>query len=214
MSENLPPGVDEVHLEQWDNHETQQKVKSDERSMHAFTESTSEGFGNESFVPVDISSDSGDEHRDNSKIEGKDAQKDQDTNEEEEDINSSDFVDPNGLSSKFQKFLAEKQQCVLQLDESRVQYVPPTLRAPINTIITKLKRWTLRNPTGASLSALQILAERLDEFLDLQTQRDNSDYEARCRDLLSMIYQNTIEAQRLARKLKDAATPRSLDEYE
>ncbi|OHT16962.1 hypothetical protein TRFO_41429 [Tritrichomonas foetus] len=123
--------------------------------------------------------------------------------------------DDNILRQKFQQFIEEKKQkCVLMLDEGRVGLLPSQLRQPIQNIINQVKRWVNRNPTGASLSALQILAERLDEFLELQEHREDRNYEARCRDLLSMIYRNTIEAQRLARQLRDAATPRSLDEYE
>lgn len=119
------------------------------------------------------------------------------------------------LREKFQQFMEEKKQkCVLYLDEGRVNLLPAPLRPPIQNIINTVKRLTARNPTGAPLSALQILAERLDEFLELQKHRTDRDYDLRCRDLLSIIYRNTIEAQRLSRQLRDAAAPRSLDEYE
>lgn len=131
-------------------------------------------------------------------------------------FNSDNIPDDESLlREKFQQFMEEKKhKCVLYLDESRVNLLPAQLRPPIQKIINTIKRLTARNPTGAPLSALQILAERLDEFLELQNHRADRDYDLRCRDLLSIIYRNTIEAQRLSRQLRDAAAPRSLDEYE
>lgn len=131
-------------------------------------------------------------------------------------FNSDNIPDDESLlREKFQQFMEEKKhKCVLYLDESRVNLLPAPLRPPIQKIINTIKRLTARNPTGAPLSALQILAERLDEFLELQNHRADRDYDLRCRDLLSIIYRNTIEAQRLSRQLRDAAAPRSLDEYE
>lgn len=138
-------------------------------------------------------------------------------NDDEENQLSLDNIPSDGdiLRAKFQQFMEQKKQkCVLYLDEGRVNLLPAPLRQPIQNIINTVKRLTARNPTGAPLSALQILAERLDEFLELQEHRSDRDYELRCRDLLSIIYRNTIEAQRLSRQLRDAAAPRSLDEYE
>jgi hypothetical protein len=67
---------------------------------------------------------------------------------------------------------------------------------------------------GPALTALQDLTTRVNEFLELQTHRDESDYELQCRELLGAIYQDTIKTQKMTRRLKDAAIPRALAEYE
>ena len=143
----------------------------------------------------------------------------QNNNDDEDEYKHSysenEAKDENVLWDRFNEFMEEKKpKCVLHLDESRVNLLPAQLRTPIQIIITKIKRWAARNPTGAPLSALQILAERLDEFLELQERRNERDYENRCKDLLSIIYRNTIEAQRLSQQLREQATPKGLDEYE
>ena len=117
------------------------------------------------------------------------------------------------IADKFNQFMREREQGITTIDESRVELAPPTLRPTLLTLIKNIKRWSARNPTGASLNALQILVERLDEYLELQTRRDDPNYEEQCRGLLGMIYKNTSQAQRLARDLKDAAAPRPIDEY-
>lgn len=205
MSKNLPEGVNEVPLDQWDqDHERRDSAPStDDRPGEPASETD---MGNEVFVPIEASDSEDDTQR---------RKKDDDMiGTSEQEFVSENLEDNSTINEKFKKFIKSKQKVVLSLDESRVALLPPQLRQPIQNIITKIKRWAARNPSGSSLSALQILAERLDEFLELQHQRETRDYEAQCRDLLSMIYQNTIEAQRMARKLKEAATPRSLDEYE
>lgn len=201
MSRNLPDGVNEVDLDQWDQ-EHERRVDDKPGEPASETE-----MGNENFVPIEASDSEDDKQR---RKKGDDDM----IGTSEQEFLSENMGEDANIDEKFKKFIKAKQKVVLSLDESRVGLLPPQLRQPIQNIITKIKRWAARNPSGSALSALQILAERLDEFLELQHHRETRDYEAQCRDLLSMIYQNTIEAQRMARKLKQAAAPRSLDEYE
>lgn len=118
------------------------------------------------------------------------------------------------IGNKFNGFVAQRRKVVFSIDESRVNLAPPQLRAPLNTLIRKVKRWANRNPSNGSLEALQVLAERLDEYLELQVSRDDPQYDSHCRDLLAIIYQNTIEAQRLVSTLRESARPRPLDEID
>lgn len=116
------------------------------------------------------------------------------------------------LAEKFDQFLQKKQHIELDFDESRIDLAPSPLRPALLNILKTVKRLAARNPTGASLAALQILIERFDEFLELQLRRDDPTYEDQCRVLLGYIYKNTSEAMRLSRKLKDEAHPRPIDE--
>lgn len=211
MDRDLPAGVEEVDMEQWDEDMIDDMEEHSTPKEPRSADPTSEmDLGNESFLPIEVSSPSGPEPHT------------QEKNDEDEfvEMSEQEFVSENlvtsgnSLGDKFKDFLREKQRVVLDLDEKRVSLLPAPLRQPIQNIIAKIKRWASRNPTGASLGALQVLADRLDEFLELQQHREDHDYEAQCRDLLTIIYQNTIEAQRMSRKLKDAAIPRALDEYE
>jgi hypothetical protein len=142
-----------------------------------------------------------------------------DTGDKRQEHNSDDAV-PNGGPSKpglgrtFEQFLQQKQKGAIQIDEAKADLLPAKLRSPIKNVIAKINRWSLRNPTGPALIALRDLADRLNDFFDLQARRDDYDYEPRCRDLLRMIYQDTIETQKMTRRLKDAAIPRALAEYD
>ncbi|EAX91330.1 hypothetical protein TVAG_492980 [Trichomonas vaginalis G3] len=116
------------------------------------------------------------------------------------------------IAERFDQFLQKKEHITVDFDESRIDLAPSPLRPSLLTMLKTIKRLAARNPTGASLAALQILIERFDEFLELQTRRDDPTYEDQCRVLLGYIYKNTSEAMRLSRKLKDAAQPRPVDE--
>ena len=118
------------------------------------------------------------------------------------------------IVDRFNGFVAQRQKVVFSIDESRVDLAPPQLRASLNTLIKRIKRWANRNPSNGSLEALQVLAERLDEYLELQVNRDDPHYDSHCRDLLAIVYQNTIEAQRLVSTLQESARPRPLDEID
>jgi hypothetical protein len=149
----------------------------------------------EYYVPVQVSSDT-EEHPDHESDGGV-------------HVDASD----RNIGDQFERFIRDRHQVRIEIAADRVDQLPPQLRQPITNIITKIRRWALRNPSGPALSGLQDLADRLNEFLELQTRRNDHDYEARCRDLLRAIYQNTLETQRVTRELKDAAIPRGLDEY-
>lgn len=116
------------------------------------------------------------------------------------------------IAERFDQFLQKKEHIDLDFDESRIDLAPSPLRPSLQNMLKTIKRLAARNPTGASLAALQILIERFDEFLELQLRRDDPTYEDQCRILLGYIYKNTSEAMRLSRKLKDAAHPRPVDE--
>jgi hypothetical protein len=150
----------------------------------------------EYYVPVQVSSDTAEDHPDHDSDGG--------VHVDESERN---------IGDKFESFIKNKRQVRIELAIDRVDLLPPQLRQPITNIITKIRRWALRNPSGPALSGLQDLADRLNEFLELQTRRNDHDYEVRCRDLLRAIYQDTLETQRVTRELKDAAIPRGLDEY-
>lgn len=185
-------------------------------------------IGGGSYVDVPISSDSEDEgkQQDAPILIQEPVQEKQTINEnenrefEEEDLPESDEeVSPQTkeskeIVSKFQKYLNQaKKTSTINIDVSRVELAPPNIRKGLYQIIKNVERLSKRNPTNASLSALQVLVERLDEFLEMQTRREDPNYDQMCIYLLNVIYRNTVEAQRLSRSLRDAAKPRPLDEY-
>jgi hypothetical protein len=147
----------------------------------------------DTYIPVQVSSDSAADH-----------------SETGVHVDESD----QSLGDRFEKFMKAKHHVHIEIDIGRIDLLPPQLRQPITNLVTKITRWAARNPSGPALTALQDLADRLNDFLELQLHREDHDYELRCRDLLKHIYQNTLETQRVNRELKDAAIPRSLDEYE
>jgi len=118
-------------------------------------------------------------------------------------VNSQEIV------KKFQEFASRKMG--FAIDEGLLVYAPPTIRPPIEKIIKNIKKWSKRNPTDETMVALNILVKRVNEFLELQQKRDEPEYDSQCRNLLTLIYNNTVEAQRLARSLKDSAELLSLE---
>ncbi|KAH0792760.1 hypothetical protein GPJ56_003383 [Histomonas meleagridis] len=201
MSKNsIPDGVKEVDLSQWD-------VHGDEDVAYVPTSSAYDSISEkESFVQIEISSDSEDSATvNNTQKENKNHSNSHSSKSEEEVI-----IDDISTTSS----ITQQKEILIAIDDPRINLLPAKLREPIRNIIKKINRWAKRNQTGVSFSALEILYEKVDEFLELQKIREDSDYELQCRNLLSLIYQNTIETQRIVRKLRDEATPRSLDEYE
>ena len=149
-------------------------------------------IGNDEFVPIELSSDSDDIRKNQ-------------ISKENLNLNNINIVE------KFKKFTKKKVN--FMIDESLLELAPPQSKPILQTLIKNVKKWMKRNPTDEALFALEILIKRIQEFLELQTRRDDPEYEELCRDLLSLIYKNTVEAQRLSRKLKEEAQPRSIDEF-
>ena len=195
-----------------DKNETKQEKQTDSKNSENITQQETETNASNDAVATKNSDD------DNQEIVVENPQ--QKFEEEEEEYISprksrskSSRSKESSIAEKFSQFIQNREEVSISIDESKVEFAPPALRTTLNTLIKNVKRWAARNPTGASLEALQILAERLDEFLELQTRRDDPEYDEKARELLNMIYKNTSQAQRLARNLKDAAVPRPVDEY-
>jgi hypothetical protein len=148
----------------------------------------------DSYVPIQVSSDTAEEPHSDVAVR----------------VDQSDH----SLGERFERFVKEKHDVRIEIEMSRIDLAPPMLRQPLTNIVTKIKRWAARNPSGPALTSLQDLADRLNDLLELQLHREDHDYELRCRDLLRVIYQNTLETQRVTRQLKDASIPRALDEYD
>ena len=101
----------------------------------------------------------------------------------------------------------------ISINDKRINLLPSRLRDSIRSIIKKINMWTMRRMNRSAVSALQILHEKVDAFLHLQKCRDNK-YESKCRELLTEIYKNIIDLQRIISNFKDKALPRSVDEYQ
>lgn len=101
----------------------------------------------------------------------------------------------------------------ISIDDKRINMLPPKLRDTMRGIIRKLNTWSERRTSDTSNHALLILHERVSDFLEMQKFRDEN-YEAKCKKLLTEIYQNIIELQKTISGFKDKAAPRSVDEFQ
>lgn len=161
---------------------------------------------NDSFVPIEVSSDS-DPHVKNALNDAHQDNQVSDESMEKDQILS--------LTDQYEEFQQSQKptQVTLKINESDINLLPPTLRKPIRNLIKTLKRWLDREPSDEVLHQIHILLTLLNEFLELQHYRSDKNYDSNCTELLKQILQKNIEAQRLSRVLRSASEPRSLDEY-
>jgi hypothetical protein len=197
MDGDPPKGTARVDLRDFDNSHDAPPQDPPEPSANSESESESEHF-----VRIQVSSDTEPHPPDQSQ-------------ESPEQAGEVEPVpdDAHFFQEKFQDFMHQRRELHITVDSQNVDLLPAPLRPMINQIITKIKRWAGRGPTGLALEALQLLVHELNEYLLLQNRREDPDYEQRCLWLLRRVHACTLDTEKIARKLKDAAAPRALDEY-